>query len=103
MIENLIKLLGFNIIANLILIIGLPLVSNFYTPQVYGSFAVLASVISVVSPIICLRYDLAIPLGRTERGLKTLFYLSLLSCIMLSLIALVIFFVLDYFLIFSKK
>ena len=97
MIENLIKLLGFNIIANLILIIGLPLFSNLYTPQVYGSFAVLASVISVVSPIICLRYDLAIPLGRTERGLKTLFYLSLLSCIMLSLIALVIFFVLDYF------
>lgn len=80
MIKSILDLLSLNVIANIILIASLPLLSEVYAPDIFGRFALLASIIAVLTPIICLRYDLAIPLGSGGQKSSELFGLSIWIC-----------------------
>ncbi len=52
--------------AQLLGILSSPIVTRLYSPSDYGAFAVVASLLSVLIPVACIRYELAIPLPGSD-------------------------------------
>lgn len=58
---------GGTTLAQLVNILATPVISRIYSPEDFGVAAVFMSVVSILSVISALRYELAIPLPKTER------------------------------------
>ena len=58
---------GGTTLAQGINILSTPILSRIYSPEDFGVTAVFISMVSILSVISALRYDLAIPLPKTER------------------------------------
>ncbi len=55
-----------NIAARVIGIVSLPILTRLYSPEDFGVLAVFTSLISILAPVITLRYVLAMPLPRRD-------------------------------------
>lgn len=76
--------------AQLIAILITPVLSRLFTPGDFGVLALYTSALSILSPFATLKYDLAIPLEKDEKGAINVFFLSIVCIIIFSSIVLVI-------------
>ena len=70
-----------SLLAQVLGIISTPIITRLYGPQDFGLFAVYLSIISVITIIASLRYELAIPLPKDEAEASSLFVLCLATVI----------------------
>ncbi|MCX6599991.1 MAG: lipopolysaccharide biosynthesis protein [bacterium] len=68
----------------------LPVVSRHFSPEEMGYFSSMVAAISVVAPVVCLHYELAIPLQRSDRAASGLLHLSLGMSVVVALLGSVI-------------
>lgn len=78
--------------AQLVALLALPLLTRLYTPEEFGLFAVFSAILSVGATIVCLRYELAIVLPKTNRAALLVFRLCLLATLFVSALAGISFF-----------
>jgi O-antigen/teichoic acid export membrane protein len=72
--------------AQLIAILSSPIVTRLYDPAAYGAFAATASLLSILISIACLRYELAIPLPKSDTAAANVLALALLVAATVSLV-----------------
>lgn len=75
-----------NIAARIIGIAAIPVLTRLYSPEDFGALAVFTSIISILTPIITLRYVLALPLPRRDGMAINLLVLSAALMLGMSLI-----------------
>lgn len=68
----------------------LPVVSRHFSPEDMGYFSAMVAAIGVVAPVVCLHYELAIPLQRSARAASGLLHLSLGMAVVVALLGSVI-------------
>lgn len=71
--------------SQLLLILFAPILSRLYSPDKFGDYAVFTSVMSVVSVLVTLKFELAIILPKKERDATKIIILSLIILIALTL------------------
>lgn len=59
-------LTGGTLFAQIIVVMAIPLLTRLYTPEDFSLLAVYASLLSIVSVVACLRYNIAIPLPASD-------------------------------------
>lgn len=86
-------LVGGTAAAQLVAILALPILTRLYTPDAFSTLAVYSSVLALLTAVACLRFEIAIPLPRSDRTAAALCVLSVASVILISsLSALFVFF-----------
>ena len=78
-VKNVGVLVGGTAFSQLIALIALPFLTRLYTPDDFGVLAVYTSLLSLISVIACLRFEIAIPLPKKEKDAAALFLLALIS------------------------
>lgn len=69
-----------------------PILTRFYSPEAFGNFSVMIAVVSILSTVITLRYEMAIPLPQDDEDAQYLVYIALISGCLLSALACLILF-----------
>ncbi|MCO5064444.1 MAG: oligosaccharide flippase family protein [Rhizobiaceae bacterium] len=84
-------LISANIVAQLVMLAATPLTTRLYTPADFGAFAVFTGLFSVAFVVSSLRYELAVPLPRSEGNAFGVMLLALLinSVVALALVPVV--------------
>lgn len=59
-------LVGGTVIAQIILVVALPIATRLYSPDQFSTLAVFTGIVSILSVATCLRYDVAVPLPEQE-------------------------------------
>lgn len=90
-------LVGGTIFAQIITIITLPIITRLYNPEDFGVLSVYISILTIISTIACLRFDIAIPLPQKKQVAVNLVVLSFISVLIFTIISIII------VLIFSNK
>ena len=91
--KNVIVLMGGTVGAQGLLIIAAPFLTRIYTPEDFGLFAVYVSILTIISVISCLRYEIAIPLPKdSELSVNMVVLCLLLLSFMTGLFSIFIFF-----------
>lgn len=86
-------LVGGTAFAQLLTIISLPIITRLYTPEQFSVFAIYTSMLSILSVVCCLRFEIAIPIPESKQEAITLSVLSIISnIIFFILLCCVIFF-----------
>jgi O-antigen/teichoic acid export membrane protein len=73
--------------AQLIGLMALPILTRFYTPDEFGLFAVYGAILSLISVLVCLRYELAVVLPKTARVALLVVRLCLFATVFVSLLS----------------
>ncbi|NYT79875.1 oligosaccharide flippase family protein [Alcaligenaceae bacterium] len=91
-IQHVMLLTGGTAIAQMLMILALPLLTRLYTPTDYSILAIYASILGVISAIACMRLEIAIPIADNEGDVINLLILSFISVTILSILgALIVF------------
>ncbi len=61
------KLVGGTVITQLLSVLASPIVTRLFGPEAFGLFAIFLSIIGLIVPVVCLRYEFAIVLPRSEQ------------------------------------
>lgn len=69
-----------------LMLLAAPLLTRLYTPGDFGVLAVYAGLLSVISVIACLRYEIAIPLPKTDVAAFNIMFLCFLTLTAVTLI-----------------
>ena len=77
LIARILFLTSSSILAQLIVIASLPLVSRLFSPAELGMAALVTAVLNFAVPVICLRYDAALPLARKAADAARLVWICL--------------------------
>ena len=77
--------------AQIVALLALPLLTRLYTPEDFGLFSVYSAIVSIGTIVICLRYELAITLPKTDRAGFLVYQLCRYSAFLTSFIFAVIF------------
>lgn len=80
------------LISQLIVISSTPLITRFYSPEIFGIFALFTSLTGVFVPIVCGRYNIAMIVVKNKNEGNALFNLSLILSLVFCLLLLTIFF-----------
>ena len=75
--DGVLKLASGAAIAQLILVFATPVLSRFYSPEDFGLFSVFVAIHGIVGVASCLRYELSIPLPRSDRNARQLLVFAL--------------------------
>lgn len=70
-----------------VVILASPILTRLYTPDDFGGLAVYTSLLGILSVIVVLRYDLAIPLAEREDDAVSLVALALLIVVIMTLLS----------------
>ena len=65
-------------IAQIITILASPVITRLYGPEAFGLLAIFTSITSIISVIICLRYEPAIMLPKSDEEAANVFGLCIL-------------------------
>ncbi|MHC8514319.1 lipopolysaccharide biosynthesis protein [Sporosarcina sp. ITBMC105] len=76
-------------IAQFLPVLISPILTRMYTPEEFGIFAIYIAVISVLTPIVSGRYELAIALPKEERKALSLFTLTIIINLCVTLVAII--------------
>ena len=76
--------------GRVILLLTLPVVARLYDPEDFRLLAVFVALVSTISVVACLRFEIAIPLARSDDDAVNLLALALLSVIGVSVVMLVL-------------
>lgn len=82
-------------VGQIIVLAATPFLTRFYSPESFGLLAFYAAILSVVSVISSLRYELAIPLAKTDEVAASVLVLSFTLVLFIAFCATVILFFLD--------
>lgn len=74
-------------ISQIITILSAPIITRLYGPEAYGLLAIFTSITSLVGVIICLRYELAIMLPKSDEEAANVFGLCILILFMMSILS----------------
>lgn len=85
-IRNIGVLVGGTAFSQLLAILALPFLTRLYTPEDFGVLAVYISILSIISVIACLRFEIAIPLPKKEKDAVALLFLAIISIIIVTLL-----------------
>lgn len=77
-------LVGGTAVAQLISILSLPVLTRIYTPEAFSALAVYSSILALVSVVACLRFEIAIPLPKSDRTAAALCVISVISVIVIT-------------------
>ena len=88
------KLVSGTVVAQVAGIILIPIITRIFSPEIYGLAAIFISIVSILTGISCLQYELAILLPKEEKDASSLFIacLSVLFCFSIVLIPVFFFF-----------
>lgn len=75
------------VLAQIISVISLPILTRLYSPEEYSILGIFTAIVSILSVVACLRFEIAIPIPKNQETAKALFYLACLSSTMLMLIS----------------
>lgn len=79
--------------SQLILVVVLPFLTRIYTPKDFEALALFLAIFSIINVIICLRFEIAIPIAKDDGSAISLVLLSLISTfVIVVLISVIIFF-----------
>ncbi|MBU0698529.1 MAG: oligosaccharide flippase family protein [Proteobacteria bacterium] len=93
---NILKLVTGTTLAQALGILISPIVTRLFAPEAYGVAALFSSITAIIGVIVCLRYELAIMLPKTDEEAANVLAVSLCSTLMITaLSALVIVFAKD--------
>lgn len=85
------KLLAGTVLARLIALVSVPILARLYSPAEHGVLAIFTSLITILAPILSLRYSLVVPLPRRDGTALNAFMLSFwLNVILAVILALVL-------------
>lgn len=84
--RNVVILAKGTVLSQVIILATLPIITRLYSPSDFGIFSVYISIISIVLVIVSLSYEIAIPLPDNDRTASSIVKLSLLLCILISII-----------------
>jgi O-antigen/teichoic acid export membrane protein len=87
---DVLKLVGGTTVAQLLVILAAPILTRLYGPEAFGISALFSSVTSIVVVVACLRYELAILLGKRDQEAADMFGVSLISVLLISTITVLI-------------
>ncbi len=90
--KSLVLLLRGTAAGYLIVIISSPLLTRLYSPQEFGVLALYISILSILTPIVTLKYELAIPIVKEEKNSVGLVLLSSFFAISVSFLLLILFY-----------
>lgn len=79
-------LVGGTSFGHVITALALPVATRLYSPAEFSVLAVFASVVSIVSVAACLRFDIAVPVGGTDKEAANLLVLALVFAFLTSLV-----------------
>jgi lipopolysaccharide exporter len=88
--KNVLILVSGTAIAQLIAILGTPVITRIYDPAAFGSLALFLSITSLIGVVICLKYEAAIMLPHSDEEAAQLFGLCLGISLLLSILVLFI-------------
>jgi O-antigen/teichoic acid export membrane protein len=80
------------LLSQIILVITSPFITRLYSPEVFGIFSLFVAIVSVVTPIACGRYNVALVVAKEKNG-ESLFVLCLIVGFAVSLFLLMILFI----------
>lgn len=89
-IKNISLLLKGSIISQIIAIGSVPIITRVYNPDIFGQYSLIIAILSIVIPILTLKYDSALMLAEDDFELKSIFYLSFYISIFITLISILI-------------
>ena len=75
--RNVVVLAGGTVLGQAIVVLTSPILTRLYTPEDFGVLAVYTSILSIISVIASLRYELAIPLPEKDEDAANILALSL--------------------------
>jgi lipopolysaccharide exporter len=73
-------------IGALVTIIASPILTRYFSPEAFGTFAVFTSIFSLISIIACMRYELAIVLPKSEDEAMNILAACLLIAVLISIL-----------------
>lgn len=79
-------LAGGTAFAQAIGVLVLPVITRLYSPQEFALFAIYSSILGILAVATCLRFEIAIPLPRSDENALCLFTLASLSNIFITLL-----------------
>lgn len=91
--RNVSRLVGGTAVAQVISVLVAPILSRLYSPADFGSFAVYASILSVLLMTVSFRYELGIVIAKTRTEALHLLGLSFLFLVGICLTSLILFFI----------
>jgi O-antigen/teichoic acid export membrane protein len=72
------------VLGQLIVLAASPLLTRLYTPEDFGILGVFGALLGILGIVVCLRYELAIPLAEDDAGGVNLLALSLVVTLLIS-------------------
>lgn len=81
---DILKLVSGTTISQLIVVLAAPFLTRLYGPEAYGLLAIFTSITSIIGVIVCMRYELAIMLPKTDEEAANILGLCLLCVIVIS-------------------
>lgn len=84
------RLISGTVIAQIVSFAVTPVLVRLYAPEHFGIYAVFVSITGIVTIVVCLRYDYAILLPDDDSGAVNVFFVSLASVMIVSLLSLMI-------------
>lgn len=84
--------------AHLIFICTLPIITRLYNPDDFKSLAVYSSILSIVGVLVCLRFEIAIPLPKSDKHATILAVLALISTLIVNFLVFLVLFICQGFL-----
>ena len=85
--SDVLKMVTGSSLARIITILITPLITRIYSPAAYGLFGIFSSIITILSVLACLRYDITIVLPETDREAKNLFGVSVSFSFLIALLS----------------
>lgn len=79
-------LVGGTALSQFIAICSLPILTRLYSPTEYSALGVYIAIVSILSSVVCLRLDIAIPVADNEKDAISLLKLALYSSLLLSIV-----------------
>lgn len=76
--RNILTLLRGTAISQILLIAAAPVLTRIYTPASFGKLALFISIVSILSVVVCWRYELAIVLPKEDKDAANLLILSVI-------------------------
>lgn len=83
---DVIKLVSGSAIAQILMVLFLPILTRFYFPSDFGAYSIFASITGIISAISCLRYENAILLPKTDEEAANMMGVSLFMSSAVSLL-----------------
>ena len=86
------KLVSGTVVAQIIAVCLTPIITRIFSPDIYGVFSVFVSLVSIITVVVCLRYELAIMLPKDEKDAGAIFLLCLIILVCISVVCILIMF-----------